>query len=132
MKELQPKISVLIIVYNEIAHIDDLINHLNFADEIIVIDAFSTDGTFEKLMTYPEVKTIQRKFLNFSDSIISKISSIELTSIKYLDLTLMPNVFNLSSGWSSKTFILNKPNYILLFLYTLVLKTIIHTFTKFK
>ena len=67
MKELQPKISVLIIVYNEITHIEELINHLNFADEIIVIDAFSTDGTFEKLMTYPEVKTIQRKFLNFSD-----------------------------------------------------------------
>ena len=67
MKKHQPKISALIIVYNEITHIDDLIQHLNFVDEIIAIDAFSEDGTFEKLNHYPQVKTIQRKFLNFSD-----------------------------------------------------------------
>ena len=67
MKKHQPQISALIIVYNEITHIDALIQHLNFVDEIIAIDAFSEDGTFEKLNLYPQVKTIQRKFLNFSD-----------------------------------------------------------------
>jgi glycosyltransferase involved in cell wall biosynthesis len=67
LKKFHPKISALIITYNEVVHVDELIKHLNFVDEIIVIDAFSTDGTFEKLATYPQVKTIQRKFLNFSD-----------------------------------------------------------------
>ena len=67
MKKFQPKISALIITYNEVVHVDELIKHLNFVDEIIVIDAFSKDGTFEKLATYPQVKTIQRKFLNFSE-----------------------------------------------------------------
>ena len=67
LKEILPKISALIITYNEIAHIDELIEHLNFIDEIIVIDSFSTDGTYEKLTTYNHVKTIQRKFLNFAD-----------------------------------------------------------------
>lgn len=67
MNGIRPKISALIITYNEIAHINELIEHLNFVDEIIVIDSFSTDGTFEKITTYNHVKTIQRKFSNFAD-----------------------------------------------------------------
>ena len=67
MKELLPKISALIITHNEISHVDELIGHLDFVDEIIVIDSFSTDGTFEKLTTYNQVKTIQHKFLNFAN-----------------------------------------------------------------
>ncbi|GAA4816822.1 glycosyltransferase family 2 protein [Litoribaculum gwangyangense] len=67
MEEIQSKISALIITFNEINHIDELIRHLNFVDEIIVIDSFSTDGTFEKLKTYQNIKIIQREFLNFAD-----------------------------------------------------------------
>lgn len=67
LETLQAKISALIITFNEMNHVDDLLGHLNFVDEIIVIDSFSTDGTFEKLKTYPNIKIIQRKFLNFAD-----------------------------------------------------------------
>ena len=41
--------------------------NLDFADEIIVVDSFSTDGTFEKLKSMPNVKVLQRKFVNFAD-----------------------------------------------------------------
>lgn len=65
--EITQKISALLIVFNEVKHIEQVIQNIGFADEIIVVDSFSTDGTFEKLKTFKHVKTIQRKFLNFAD-----------------------------------------------------------------
>ncbi|WP_341215581.1 glycosyltransferase family 2 protein [uncultured Wocania sp.] len=61
------KISALIITYNEANHIEAVINNISFTDEIIVIDSFSTDGTFEKLLEFKNVTTIQREFKNFAD-----------------------------------------------------------------
>lgn len=66
MKQKKLGLTALIIVYNEINHIDELITHLDFVSEIIVIDSFSNDGTYEKLNTYPNVKTIQHTFLDFA------------------------------------------------------------------
>ena len=66
MKSKQ-KISVLIITFNEIKHIENVIKNIGFADEIIVVDSYSTDGTFEKLQKFKNVKVIQRKFKNFAD-----------------------------------------------------------------
>lgn len=63
----KPKISAVIITYNEVIHIDSLIKNLDFIDEIVVLDSFSTDGTFEKLSSYNQVKTYQRKFTNFAN-----------------------------------------------------------------
>lgn len=62
-----PKISGLLITYNEVNHINEVIKNINFVDEIIVIDSFSTDGTFEKLQKLKQVKVIQREFKNFAD-----------------------------------------------------------------
>lgn len=62
-----PKVTALVIVYNEIIHIDELIDNLSFADECIVVDSFSTDGTFEKLKTQKNVLVYQREFKNFAD-----------------------------------------------------------------
>lgn len=67
MEKEKQTISALIITYNEIHHIDDVIDNISFADEIIVIDSFSTDGTFEKLQSYNNITKIQRHFKNFSD-----------------------------------------------------------------
>lgn len=63
----QNKISVLIITYNEIDKINDLIENVSFADEIIVLDSFSDDGTAELLKSNPDIIFYQRKFTNFSD-----------------------------------------------------------------
>ncbi|MDO7171511.1 glycosyltransferase family 2 protein [Mariniflexile sp. AS56] len=62
-----PKISALIITFNEVKHIEAVIKNIDFADEIIVIDSFSTDGTFEILSKFENITTIQRAFNNFAD-----------------------------------------------------------------
>lgn len=45
MKE--PKISALLIVYSEEKNIEEALNSVDFADEIIVLDAFSNDNTLQ-------------------------------------------------------------------------------------
>lgn len=61
------KLTALVITYNECIHIDDLINNIDFADEIIFVDSFSNDGTFEKLKSYNHITTYQSQFKNFPD-----------------------------------------------------------------
>ena len=61
------KISALVITYNEIDCIDRCIASIAFADEIIVVDSFSTDGTFEYLKAHPKVTVLQRPFENYTD-----------------------------------------------------------------
>ncbi|WP_299335772.1 glycosyltransferase family 2 protein [uncultured Psychroserpens sp.] len=67
MNSEKSNISALLITYNEINHIEEVINTVAFADEIIVIDSHSTDGTFEKLSEMDHVKVILREFKNFAD-----------------------------------------------------------------
>ncbi|PIQ18223.1 MAG: hypothetical protein COW66_07440 [Flavobacteriaceae bacterium CG18_big_fil_WC_8_21_14_2_50_34_36] len=59
------KISAVIITLNEEEHIDALIKNLDFVEEIIFVDSYSTDKTFEKLSSYPNIQKYQKEFLNF-------------------------------------------------------------------
>lgn len=59
------KLSVIIPTYNEYSYLQDAVHSVSFADEIIVIDSYSTDGT-EILAASLGCKVIQRKFDNFS------------------------------------------------------------------
>ena len=59
------KITAIIPTLNEEIHIVDAIESVKFADEIIVIDSFSTDKTLELASNY-NVKIIKRKFDDFS------------------------------------------------------------------
>lgn len=61
------KLTALLITFNEISNIDAVIENINFADEIIVVDSNSTDGTIERLSEYSQVKLIQRPFKNYTD-----------------------------------------------------------------
>lgn len=61
------KISGLLITFNEEKHIEAVIENLNFCDEIIVVDSFSTDSTVTKIGKYQNVKLIQRAFKNYTD-----------------------------------------------------------------
>lgn len=61
------KLSALIITFNEMEHIKKCIASVSFADEIIVVDSYSTDGTYEYLNALPNVQVIQRPFKNFTD-----------------------------------------------------------------
>ena len=58
-------ITAIIPTLNEESSIEEAIASVSFADEIIVIDSFSTDRTIE-LAGKHQVRIIQRKFDNFS------------------------------------------------------------------
>ncbi|MBC7494957.1 MAG: glycosyltransferase [Flavobacterium sp.] len=61
------KISALAIVFNEAQNIRDYLNNFSFADEIIVLDSFSTDATVQIIeQEFAHVKIIKRIFDNFS------------------------------------------------------------------
>lgn len=61
------KLSAVMITFNEIEHIDEVLQNLSFADEIIVVDSFSSDGTVERIEQYENVELIQRPFKDFTD-----------------------------------------------------------------
>ncbi|BFP42354.1 glycosyltransferase family 2 protein [Flavobacteriaceae bacterium GF1] len=67
MSTPKQKISALIITYNEMGYIERCIDSVSFADEIIVVDSFSTDGTYNYLVNHPKVEVVQRPFVNFTD-----------------------------------------------------------------
>lgn len=62
---MNTKISALAITYNESAHIEAYIQQLSFADEIIIVDSFSTDRTVTLAKKY-DITFIQREFDDFS------------------------------------------------------------------
>src|SRR5690554_586786 len=61
-----PKLTVIIPTYNEEAYLEDALFSVTFADEIIVIDSFSTDSTPSIAKKYA-TKFLQRNFDNFSN-----------------------------------------------------------------
>jgi len=66
MLQTREKITALIITFNEIGYIEKCIASISFADEIIVVDSYSTDGTYEYLSNHPKVRVIQNPFKNFT------------------------------------------------------------------
>lgn len=64
--QLSSKITGLVITLNEEKNIQSVIENLNFVDELIVVDSFSTDQTIEIIKKFPHVKLVQNKFENYS------------------------------------------------------------------
>lgn len=62
-----PKITGLIITLNEEQNIAEVIQNIDFVDEIIVLDSYSNDKTIEIAESFSKVKVYQNKFENFTD-----------------------------------------------------------------
>lgn len=60
------KISGLIITYNEEKNIESLLKDMDFCDEIILVDSYSTDKTVEIAKNFHGVKIIKNKFEDFT------------------------------------------------------------------
>ena len=73
-------ITAIIPTLNEESFIEEAIASVSFADEIIVIDSFSTDRTIE-LAERHQVRIIRRKFDNFSSQ---KNYAIELAKHEWI------------------------------------------------
>ena len=64
MTEDKPKISATVVCYNEEDNIERCLKSLLWADEIVVVDSFSTDRTIELCKKYTE-RIYQRKWPGF-------------------------------------------------------------------
>lgn len=60
------KITGLAITFNEEKNIREVIESLDFVDDIIIVDSYSQDKTVEIARSYPHVKVIQNKFSDFT------------------------------------------------------------------
>ena len=61
---MRPSLTVLIHTLNEIDNIEDCIRSVEWADEIYLLDSFSTDGTIELVREkFPRVRIEQREYL---------------------------------------------------------------------
>jgi glycosyltransferase involved in cell wall biosynthesis len=58
------KVTVIILTYNEEMHIAGAIESVLWADEILVVDSYSTDHTTRIAAGYPAVKILQHHFEN--------------------------------------------------------------------
>ncbi len=65
-QSLKNKISGLVITLNEEKNIEEVIQNLDFVDEIIIVDSFSTDKTVDIIKKYPTVKLVQNVFENYT------------------------------------------------------------------
>ncbi len=59
-------ISVLIITLNEEVHMYELLSDLDFAEEVIVVDSYSSDKTKQISKSFPNVRFIEHKFENYT------------------------------------------------------------------
>lgn len=59
-----PKVTAIIPTFNEEAHIEAAIQSVSWADEIIVVDSFSTDDTPDIAKSHPEVRFVQHEYIN--------------------------------------------------------------------
>ncbi|HAB26349.1 MAG: glycosyl transferase family 2 [Xanthomarina sp.] len=78
-------ISALAITYNEESNIESYIESLSFADEIVIVDSFSTDNTVA-LAKKHNVTVVQRPFDNFSNQKNHAISLAKNDWIVFFDL----------------------------------------------
>lgn len=60
------KLSVLIITLNEELHIKSLLEDIDFADEIIVVDSYSSDNTVAIIESFKNVRLIRNQFINYT------------------------------------------------------------------
>lgn len=79
------KLSVLIISFNIEIHARELLSDIDFADEIIVLDSFSTDKTEAICKSFGNVKFIQNKFENYSSQRNFALSLAKNDWILFLD-----------------------------------------------
>lgn len=86
------KLSVAVITYNEEANIGRFLDTLqNLADEIIIVDSFSTDRTQEIARKYPKVVWIPQHFLGYGPQKNYALEKCSGEWILFLDADEIPD-----------------------------------------
>ncbi len=79
------KISALLIAYNEAQWIKDYLQQLDFVDEIIIVDSYSTDQTQKIALQNPKVRFYKRAFDNFANQRNYALSLAKHSWVLFLD-----------------------------------------------
>lgn len=79
------KITPLILTYNEAPNIDRTLQQLTWANQIIIIDSYSTDETLEIISKYPQAQVFQRQFDTFANQCNYGLSQINTEWVLSLD-----------------------------------------------
>lgn len=110
------KLSAVIITYNEEEHLDKCLTSLrDVADEIVVVDSYSTDGT-EAICRRHNVKFIQQEFLGYIEQ-----KNFAITQTKYpyllsldgdeaLSEELKASILALKSNWKHDAYYIKRRN----------------------
>jgi len=78
-------LSALIITFNEEKHINEIMHDLDFTDEIIVVDSFSTDNTVALVNSFEKAKLIQNAFVDYTSQRNFAIENAKNPWILFLD-----------------------------------------------
>jgi glycosyltransferase involved in cell wall biosynthesis len=78
-------LTALVITFNEEQNIKNVLDNLAFADEIIIVDSFSSDKTFEIASSYQNVKVVQHTFDNFASQRNYALSLASNSWILFID-----------------------------------------------
>jgi glycosyltransferase involved in cell wall biosynthesis len=111
-------LSVVIITFNEEKRIEKCLQSVqSFADEIIVVDSFSTDKTQQICERYG-VRFIQRQWTNFGDA---KRFAVQIATYDYvlsldadevLSETLKIAIQNTKNNWTADAYKFNRLNFV--------------------
>ncbi|HNI45078.1 MAG: glycosyltransferase family 2 protein [Chitinophagales bacterium] len=115
MKNIQ--LSVVIITYNEASNIANCLNSvLSIADDIVVVDSFSTDGTSTICQQYPQVRFIQHPFAGHIEQKNYAITQARFQHILSLDADevlspdLQQSIAVVKKKWTVDAYWLNRLN----------------------
>jgi glycosyltransferase involved in cell wall biosynthesis len=115
------KLSVLLITYNEIDNIKRCIESISFADEIVVVDSYSTDGTWEFLQSQKSIRCFQNPFENFTQQKSYTLSLATYDWVYFIDAdeeitaslqkeiqTTINNTQDIAAYWNYREFMFDK------------------------
>ena len=78
-------VTPLVLTYNEERNIYRVLQRLDWAARIVVVDSFSTDRTVEIVQSFPQVELLQRRFESFADQCNFGLTQVRTEWVLSLD-----------------------------------------------